>query len=343
MNELYRPWTHWNAEPGFPSHDYVLPESVKTKPNFLAIGNTYKAQANRLEEIMKFGAFTKTVGSRMRDRRLDADVGIAMDLLRPVFCSEQINYVSEDFDSGIIFGSALIDHGIRNMLLAIRPDNWPYNYVNDQFVRLPAPTTQTAMRQIPVRGGADMAHEAQLVAVRALTPQQVLRVRALDWSTAVFSDFRCGLYRSAANRFKETPPDLGDATRTSAAIPIVFDAIMELSGQALGTDNSADIIEMRDASPNNVAALEASLRDGSIRAKDCAADGFCVATPDELALHINEYIRTLETGTPRTALLQERDRRICHVNEEVEPADDRHSGWVARFENRPSLPNVSCP
>jgi len=342
MNELYRPWTHWSAEPGFPSHDYVLPDSVKEKPNFQKIGLTYKAQASRLEEIIKFGAFQKTVGARLRDRRKDADLGTALDLLRPIFCSEQVNYISEDFDSGIIFGSALIDPGIRSMLLAIRPD-WPYNYVNDQFIRLPAPTTETAMRQIPARGGADLVHEVGLVAVRGLTPYQVLRVRALDWGKAVFSDFRCGLWKSAARRFEDNPPYLGDSVRTSNALPLVFEAIMELSGQPLSTGNPEEIIEVRDATPDTVAAVEAALRDGSITARDCETDGFCIASADELAAHINDYIVSLETGTPREALLQERDRRICHVKEIVETVDDRfNSSWHPRFDSRPSLPYVSC-
>ena len=107
--------------------------------------------------------------------------------------------------AGVLFSAAVVDPGLRNMYKAIRPDNWSWGWVNGDTMRLSPPTGDSALTQIPVRGAADIMTEQQLVALRALTPHQVLRVRALDWQKPVFSDFRCGLWTGAVERFRTDP------------------------------------------------------------------------------------------------------------------------------------------
>jgi hypothetical protein len=94
MNELNQPWTHWNADPGFPSHNFVIPERVETARTWREIAIANKGSVSRLEEIMRFGGYQKVVEARLRERRGPADLDTAIGLLRPIFCDEQLNYAS---------------------------------------------------------------------------------------------------------------------------------------------------------------------------------------------------------------------------------------------------------
>src|SRR4029079_15013276 len=180
--------------PGFTSFEYELPTDVTAKPNFSEFMTQHKGAASRFEKIISDGDQLKVAQARLRDRPTPSNLDEPINMLRPLFCSEQINYVSEDFNSGVLFSAAVVDPGIRNMYRAIRPDHWSWGWVNGDTMRLPVPNGDAALTQIPVRGNADIVTEQQLVALRALTPHQVLRVRALDWKKPVFSDFRCGLW-----------------------------------------------------------------------------------------------------------------------------------------------------
>jgi hypothetical protein len=342
MNEINRPWTHWNAEPGFPSFDYDLPEGMETKPNFAKL-LAQKGPASRFEQIIRNGGHLKVAQARLRERRNPASLAEVMNMLRPVFCSEQINYTSEDFDSGVLFSSAVVDPGIRNMYMAIRPDDWAWGWVNGDTMRLDPPATGQGLAQIPVRGNADIITEQQLVALRALTPQQVLRVRALDWRKPVFSEFRCGLWRNAQTRFETDAPSIAGLSNNAAAMPVVFEAIMRLGDQALDPGAADRMIVLDDAGEAQVAALEQALADGTLASASCDTAGFCTADLDQLGEMIDQHLQSFESGSdPRTPLAAERQRRICHILEKVDPGDDRFEEQPIRFENRPALP-IDCP
>ena len=96
--------------------------------------------------------------------------------------------------------------------MQIRPNDWAWDWLNDEVVRLGSPVGDTVV-QIPVRGNADVAMETSLVTTKVLTPYQILRARALDSDHPVFSEFRCNLWKDAYANFKASPPDFGDATR----------------------------------------------------------------------------------------------------------------------------------
>lgn len=344
MNEMNRPWTHWNAEPGFTSFEYELPADVMSKPNFSEFMTNHKGPASRFEKIISDGGQLKVAQARLRDRRNPANLDESMNMLRPLFCSEQINYVSEDFTSGVLFSSAVVDPGLRNMYKAIRPDNWSWGWVNGDSMRLPPPTGDSALTQIPVRGNADIITEQQLVALRALTPQQVLRVRALDWKKPVFSAFRCGLWTGAAERFRTDPPSLAGLSNNAAALPIVFEAIMSLGGQRLHSGQDDRVIAMANADQATIDALQQALADGTLAEAACNEDGsnFCIADVDMLGVMVDRFVRSFEQASdPRPALVTERARRICEVLEAVDPQDDRFEEEPVRFENRPALP-VDC-
>jgi hypothetical protein len=344
MNEINRPWTHWNAEPGFTSFQYELPSDVAGKPNFSELMTKHKGPASRFERIITDGGHLKVAQARLRDRRNPANLDETMNMLRPLFCSEQINYVSEDFTSGVLFSSAVVDPGLRNMYKAIRPDNWSWGWVNGDTMRLTPPTGDSALTQMPVRGTADIMTEQQLVALRALTPHQVLRVRALDWRKPVFSDFRCGLWTGAVERFRTSPPSLSGLTSNAAAMPVVFEAIMTLGENRLHSGADDRVIAIGDASEETIAAVAQALADGTLGSATCEEDGsgFCVADVDQLGTMVDRHVKSFEDASdPRPAMVTERARRICEVLEPVEPQDDRFEDQPVRFENRPALP-VEC-
>ncbi len=348
MNELNRPWTHWNADPGFPSFNFVVPEGMDEKPNYraLAIGN--QAPASRFEEIIKFGGHSKVASARIRVRRNAANIDEIMGMLRPVFCAEQLNYISEDHDSGVVFNSAVIDAGIRSMYIQIRPDNWAYSWVNDQTLRIPVPAGEEVVVQIPVRGNADIAMETSLVSTRVLSPQQVLRARVLDWQNPVFSQFRCDLWRDAKDRFDATPPDFGDATRNLSVMSDIFEQIMTVEGKPIGGTDASTLIMMANADSTTATKINDAARKGVLEDGDCATDGYCAGTVDDFGAILQQHLDGLtSSASPRDQLRTLRKARICRIIEDVTPStgDDRFpGGFSPRFPNNPSLPDVgACP
>lgn len=354
FNEINQPWTHWNAEPGFPSHGYDLPARVKKAKSFTDFGEKIKAPASRFEEIIKFGGHEKVAAARIRTRSAPATMPDALNMLRPLFCSEQINYATEDFDSGVVPSGAVVDAGIRNMFKAFRPDNWPWGWVNDErngvgIIRLPAPDGDKTVEQIPMRGNADLLFEQKLVAFGVFKPENLLRVRALDWQKALFSEFRCKLWKDGRDRLLKSgaPKLFPDGAKLADALPAVFDALLVIDGVPIKAGAADKLISLGDASAANVAALKAALMAGNVDGQACSADGsgFCAGTMVDLGNQIDAFVQGITGASDaRRRLAGLRDPRICHVLEEVKPADDRfgQQGRATRFSNRPSLPAVNC-
>ncbi len=344
MNELNRPWTHWNAEPGFPSHEFSVPAGMDEKPHYKALAVAHRAPASRFEEIVKFGGHAKVAAARIRDRRNAPNLDEIMGMLRPVFCNEQINYVSEDHDSGSLFGSSLVDPGLRNMYMQIRPDNWAWDWINNDSIRLGAPGGDGPVIQIPIRGNADIAMETSLVTTKVLTPHQVLRVRALDWQHPVFSDFRCDLWRDANDRFKSSPPDFGTASRASQVMSDIFEQIMSVNGKPLAGSAPETLIMMPDAKVGGD-ALRAAAEAGTLESGRCSTVGYCPGDVDTLGSELELHMQSLLSSDTRAALRSARQERICHILDDVaqQSGDDRFPEGSKRFPNMPSLPSVDCP
>ena len=284
--------------------------------------------------------------SRLRDRRRPADIDEVMQLLRPLFCSEQINYVSEDHDSGILFNAAIVDPGIRNMFLQVRATDWPWSWTNDKTLRLPLPDGEESVNQIPVRGHVDANYENQLVALGALDAMQVLRLRALDWEQPVFSELRCGLWRAAVDRFAAEAPEFMDGQRNLDVMKNIFDEMLIIGAASVDTADEDLFVALRRVEDGSVLTdLEEDLADlGAMLDLDCAESPYCLVDVDSFGNLLDERLTNFETAPdPREMLLEMRRRRICHVIEVVEPADDRFdAGRVTRYEARPSLPEVTC-
>jgi hypothetical protein len=332
MNEMTQPWPHWNAAPGFVSREFNIPPSATQTDTWKKSVLPFLASASEFEQLIREGQ-RKAVAARVRIKRDAVDLDKAMSLLRPLFCSEQVNYVTEE--GGTILNSSVIDPGLRSTYLQIRPDNWQSSWINDISLSFP-PVSGKELFQVPVRGNADVAAELSLISSGTLTAQQVLQIRALDWQTPVFSDFRCGLWSSAKTRFVAKKPALTGET-IADALPGLLGAVLNLDGTPLLQTND-NIVALSKATPENISALKTALKNGTV-GSNCSSAA-CAVTADALAPTIESYVKSVT----RDALLQARDSRICKILALVTPVDKSAFpvGPVERFAAHPSLPKVTC-
>ena len=325
MNELTRPWPHWNAEPDFPSHTFEVTDATRAAPHFAALtGSGRLASAALFEQIVRAGQSNRVIAARLRARRDPADVGQAMALLRPLFCDEQVNYATEDFAAGVMPASAVITGGTRDMFLAVRPSDWPWQWLNADVIRFDDPAADgDRLAMVPVRGAADVEYEKRLVSLKALTPQQVLRIRALDWARPVFSEIRCGLWKEARARLRTAPPDLTGIESNAALLPVLYGEIMKLDKKSLVLGSADQVIAVEDG--EGLDRLRAALAAGTAESGDCAADGFCLVDLVGLGNLLDGRARAAEASGGRDALQIEREERLCVVQEDfaARPAFDR--------------------
>ena len=307
MNELTSPWPHWNAEPDFPSHTFVVSDETRSAPNFSELTAQGRlGSAVEFEQIIRAGQTNRVIATRLRERRNSpADVDEAMALLRPMFCDEQINYVTEDHGSGVLPTASVISGGTREAYLAISATDWPWQWLNDGKLRFDD-SSADPLAMIPVRGNADVELERRLIAVNAIEPIDVLRIRALDWSQPVLSKFRCDLWKDAKARLRQDPPDIDPDMRNVDLIPTLYAEIMQLDGESL------------IAGDDELVAI---------------ADGF---TPEEretvsllgFGALLQGHADDVATRGGREQLRAVRDARLCTVKGE--------------FPNRPALPIFAC-
>jgi hypothetical protein len=323
MNELTRPWPHWNAEPDFPSHTFEVAAATRAAPNFAALtGGGRLASAALFEQIVRSGQSNRVVSARLRARRDPADVGQAMALLRPLFCDEQVNYASEDFASGLLPASAVITGGTRDMFLAVRPSDWPWQWLNADIIRFPGGDGER-LAMVPVRGAVDVEYEKRLVSLKALSPQQALRIRALDWGTPVFSPIRCGLWKEARARLRVAPPDLSATPTNGDLMKVLYGEIMKVDKESLLAGGADQVVAVRDAA--GMEKLRAALAAGAVESGDCAADGFCLRDLVGFGDLLDGRARAAEASGGREALALEREGRLCVVQSDfaARPAFDR--------------------
>lgn len=331
MNELTAPWTHWNAEPDFRSHDHNIPQATAVADNFRAYGLDQLGPAVRFEQIIRAG-HARVAGARARQRHNSPpSLEQSMSLLRPAFCDEQINYATEDFTSGVIDTSVLIRGGIREAYFAVSATDWPWHWLNDTHLRFPVAVANDALAMVPVRGNADIDYESRLMAFGTLTPHQVLRVQALDWKRPVLSEFRCALWKRAAQRFESDPPALDPLWRNAQAMSFLFEKIMHLDDVPLLADSPDQLIALDVADGNREQELGAALRAGTIAVQTCGADGqgFCPVALRGFGDMLDAYATSIERrADAQRAITLLRDERLCVVRNE--------------FKNAPALPALSC-
>ncbi len=303
MNEMTNPWAMWNAEPGFASFQFA--------EHFPAdgTGEVYEGlsadgrldSASNLEPIVR-AAIDRATSARLVARNGAPDLDVAASLLRPVFCDESANYVSEIHESGEIAQSVALDPGIRRMLLDVDPTGWPWAFVQDDALFLTPPEAgETPLALVGVRGETTVQVEAALVARDVLGPMDVLRVRALDWTHPVASELRCELFEEGLARARGGAVDVDSAADTSALVRALYDEAVAVSPSASLSDVGPDaLVALADA---NDADAVANLRAGDFTETTMTLSAFGDAIEAELA--------RLALPGGRAELQLERIRRAC--------------------------------
>jgi hypothetical protein len=348
MNELTQPWSHWNSQVpmfddsnGLTSHEFHLPPDVVTKPNFKRFGVDRAAAASDFEQIIRNG-HGRVAGERMKERRVVAtDWKQAMNLLRPMFCEEQVQYATEDVGSsggtGQVLVTTLIPGGVREAFKVKGVNEaWGWLANQDGRMRLQPQATHPPVFMIPVRGNADVDYENRVLQSAVLTPEQILRVRALDWKRPVLSDLRCDLWRDALKRYEAKAPTLDLTKKNAEHMKVLFEDIMTVNvggkrrsiagpdGRLLALDQATSAAAGRGAL---AAAITAGTADGA-----CAAGKVCAPTVLEWGAILDAYVDGFEAGdadATRAEMHKMRDTRLCRIRKS--------------FPNAPAMPkDMKC-
>jgi hypothetical protein len=332
MNELTKPWSHWNAGPGGVSESFAIPDEVKGKTNWERYGSDHVAAASRLEKVIRDANALRITPARSKNLFRPAKLEEAMGLIRPLFCDEQMNYVSE-LNTGEISLDAVLSGGIKSAFRSIQAA-WPYAWFNNDTIQLPPTTEDQRLFLVPVRGVAEVTYEAQLQS--ALTPNHILALRALDWKKPAFSQFRCDMWKEALTAFQDKSPTLSGRNRD--AVKVVFEETMKRAGMSTRNLAAGKFIALDDATGSSVTALKEAVAAGNVPTT-CDASAFCEVDANGFGAILETYVAGVVDR--RAELQTERDRRVCNVLEQVQPAGG-HSvhGADARIANAPSFIKV---
>ena len=330
MNELTKPWTHWNAGTGGVSESFNVPESLPGKPNWEKFGVSAVGAASRLEKAIRDANALRVTPARSKNLFKPAKLDEAMGLIRPLFCDEQVQYVTE-LATGEIPIDAVVSGGMKGPFRAIQ-STWPWAWFNNDTLQLPGAAEDERLFMLPVRGVAEVTFEAQLQTV--LSPAHILAVRALDWKKPVFSDFRCNLWKDAWTKFQANPPKLSGRNRD--AVKVLFEEIMKLGGMSTRNIAAGKFVAIADATEANVTAAKAAIAAGNV---PTTCGEFCEVTAMGFGDAIDKHVESL--GTRRTELLGERDRRVCKVIERVDGVGGHSSHQdKPRVSNEPSFMRI---
>ncbi len=332
MNELTKAWTHWDAGASSVSESFVVPASLSGKPLWTKYGVERVGAASRLEKVIRDANALKVTPARAKQLFRPAKLDEAMGLIRPIFCDEQVNYVSE-LQTGEIAIEAVVAGGIKNAYRGIQ-STWSFPWFNNDIMRLTIASGDTQVFMVPVRSVADVTFEQQLQGV--LSPNHILAVRALDWKRPALSEFRCNLWRTANDAFKTNPPALTGRNRD--AIKVLYEEIMKHGGMSTRGIPNGKFVVMDLASDSTIAKLQEQIAAGSV-STTCreGAANICETDAAGFGALLQAYIDFGEEA-PRDQLLAERDRRVCNVVNGVLPAETaREFGPGIRIPNHPSF------
>lgn len=331
MNELVEPWSHWfSAGFGGDSQLFDVPNAA-SMPKYLAMttgedGNVDTGDwlngASRFESIVREG-FNQVATQRRRRLREDANVDEALALLRPMFCEEQINFASEIGVSGEMHLGAVVDEGIRRSIQAADIGaSWPWATGTEASVLFaPSSSVDEAIELVPMRGQSAIAYEEKLTtSLQQYYPgAEMLRVRALDWQTPVFSDFRCQQFERVAS----APPAVTGSGTNYDAMLVLWDAMLELpGGTPLAPSADGHIIVLDTA--DRADALAADLEAGTVPVVTCAKDetcdytacderGYCEMNLWAFGERIDDYVRSFQNEQGRQQIIEARRQRLCKM------------------------------
>ncbi len=241
MNVMTNPWSGWNAEPGFASHlfDENLAEQYRRATVFDTMFE-HADSASNLEPIVRAG-LDRVTAARL-DRRDTTDVDEALTLLRPLFCDETVNLVSEVHDSGEIRASAVIDDALRALFARLPSNQSSWSWLGSPSLQFSPPTPDDAPLDLfPVRGESTIQVELGLAARGVLSAQEILRVRAVDWKRPAASEARCGLYQRGRDKILPRRAELAGAA-PGQLVPQLFAEIMS----EIPVPDGADVVAIAD-------------------------------------------------------------------------------------------------
>ena len=327
MHEMTRPWSNWNAEArsqlaestGMPFQSQLFDEyfdhGYLGSPGWKSIvGRGAFSSASELEPVIRSG-MERVAGARGKARNRAANLEEALMLLRPLFCDETYNYVSEDRASGALPLGAAVDEGIAELYRMVSPDRFGWRWL-DGAMNLPAFAAPVfPVQLIAVRGELTRQLERNLVSRGVLTAMQALRVRAFDWSHPVRSDARCQLYLKGRERLLPRSAELVVKGQNGELAARLFDELMKL-------EEAGRLVSLQPADAEKLFDLPS----GATQEADLAGRE---ATLEELGDRIDAYVKRLEADATRVQLHAERARRDCQIQHEITFA--------------PILPNLTCP
>jgi hypothetical protein len=339
MNELSAPWQHWFAEPV--SFDHTVSAKTQAAPNFKALageGSPFRKSAARLEQTIR-SAFTQRIATaRLRLRRNPANVDEAMSLLRPLFCDEQLTYVTEDGASGLLSANAVVDEGLASVYFTIKGTGWPWEWWQDKTMRFSPAKADALLTMVPTRGAATIAYEKQMLSLRGLTTDQVLRIRALDWATPTMSSFRCQLWTNALPRVKSMSPT--GAKNSDLFTPLLSEILtlhkgdfgiggLDLPATVSLEAKAGSFISLAVADEAAIQALADGIAEGTLAAAKCTADGTgnCIVDANGLGAMIEARFKAAENGG-RGPLVPVRDARVCEA--------------MMNYPNAPAIAGAGC-
>lgn len=187
MNELSEPWTNW-----------ISPK--KRLPTSKLSGSTKElveqaTLADHLEQVIRSATETYANGlhpldgwvNRTRDGLLPGGVA---EMLKPLFCQTELNYLSADTTLGLplqLFFDPSVTAGAALMLPAVTAD---------------AKTMRPFL--LPVRAVRDEVTERVLVKRDYITDGIAVAIRLLDDENDVFSSKRCGVFEDVKKELAAT-------------------------------------------------------------------------------------------------------------------------------------------
>jgi hypothetical protein len=164
----------------------------------------------------------------------------------------------------------------------------------------------------------------------------ILAVRALDWKRPALSEFRCNLWRNAREAFASKPPMLSGRNRD--AVKVLYEEIMKLGGMSTRGIPNGKFMVMDLASDTTIKNLKDGIAAGTVPTT-CreGANNICETDAQGFGALLQTYIDVAESAS-RVQLLAERDRRVCNVVNQVNPAKTAEDfGAGIRIPNHPSF------
>ena len=325
MNELTRPWPHWQAESAFPNHSFELPlHFVSTPapgekdlaPSFREIlDSTVLSSVADFEPIIRRNQTHRVASARVKSRKAKAKADETFALVRPLFCAEQVNFVSEDRDSGFISTDAIISAGTREAFNSLGFNRqlglaslWP-NTICRGDRRAIAPNPSSRKRR---PGGPEEACWT-------------------EGSLAVDSPSHTGIGLETADAFRIS--DVGYGAKRRAKLRS-GDLVIAIGNDAKNVDILPDVIEkiLDQAQPAIASQIKTVFADPTN--KQVVALGYGWQPQDVQLLTVDQFGSALEEwadsieAAGRASLSNIARERLCEV--------------TRRFPNRPAFAPPNC-